>query len=112
MPRGGSATGEGVPLTPVTTDRDTPPMPLVILAALFVAPALAYFGLIPLALVVVAEIGVLLAAAWWFDRGRAIGARDPFLDENRPDFAMPMATMDPPRPTEAIEHPKDRPGAL
>jgi hypothetical protein len=87
-------------------------MALLILAALFVAPALAFLGLIPLPLVVVAEIGVLFAAGWWLDRGRALGARDPFLDEHRPDFPMPMTAMDPPRPTEAIELPKDRPGAL
>ncbi len=87
-------------------------MALLILAALLVAPALAFLGVIPLPLVVVADIAILFAAAWWFDRGRALGARDPFLDENRPDLASPMANMDPPRPTEAIERPKDRPGAL
>lgn len=87
-------------------------MALLILVALFVAPALAFLGVIPLALVVVAEIAILFAAAWWFDHGRALGARDPFLDENRPDFAAPMATMDPPRPTEAIELPRDKPGAI
>lgn len=68
--------------------------------------------MIPLVLVVVAEIAILFAAAWWFDRGRALGARDPFLDENRPDLASPVATWDPPRPTEAIELPKDKPGAI
>jgi hypothetical protein len=87
-------------------------MALLILVALFLAPALAFLGLIPLPLVVVAEIGILFAAGWWFDRGRALGARDPFLDENRPDFAMPITAAVPPRPTEAIEQPKDRPGAL
>ena len=87
-------------------------MALLILAALVVAPALAFLGVIPLALVVVAEIAILFAAAWWFDRGRALGARDPFLDANRPDFASPVANWDPPRPTEAIEQPKDKPGAL
>jgi hypothetical protein len=87
-------------------------MALLILAALFVAPTLAFFGVIPLLLVVVAEVAILLAAAWWFDRGRALGARDPFLDENRPDLAASFANYDPPRPTEAIELPKDKPGAI
>jgi len=87
-------------------------MALLILAALFVAPALALLGVIPLTHVVVAEIAILFAAAWWFDRGRALGARDPFLDENRPDFATSFANYDPPRPTEAIEQPRDKPGAI
>ena len=87
-------------------------MALLILASLFVAPALAYLGVIPAPLVVVVEIAILFAAAWWFDRGRALGARDPFLDANRPDLASPVANWDPPRPTEAIEQPRDKPGAL
>jgi hypothetical protein len=87
-------------------------MALLILAALLVPPVIAYFGLLPLPVVVLAEIGVLLAAGWWFDRGRAIGARDPFLDGNRPDFPVQSGAEVRPLPTEAIEHPKDRPGAL
>lgn len=87
-------------------------MALLILAALLVPPALAFLGVIPAPLVVVAEIAILFAAAWWFDRGRAVDARDPSLDANRPDLASPIATMVPPPSREAIELPKDRPGAI
>jgi hypothetical protein len=87
-------------------------MALLILAALFVPPALAFLGLVPLPVLVLAEIGVLLAAGWWFDHGRSIGARDPFLDGNRPEFPIQFGAEVRPQPTEVIEKPKDRPGAL
>ena len=61
-------------------------MALLILAALLVPPALAFLGVIPLALVVVAEIAILFAAAWWFDRGRALGARGPVPGRESPRF--------------------------
>jgi hypothetical protein len=88
-------------------------MAFLILPALWVVPALAFLlGLIPLPALVVVEIGALLGSAWWLDRGRAIGARAPFLDENRPEFPVPFGAAVRPQPTEAIEQPKDRPGAL
>jgi hypothetical protein len=85
-------------------------MVLLIFAALAVPLALGYLGVLPGMLVLVAEIAILLAVAWQFDRGRGAGSRAPFLDANRADLASPMAdhTMYPPR--EAIERPTDRPG--
>jgi hypothetical protein len=87
-------------------------MALLIFVALLIPPALAFLRLIPLPLVVVADIAILFAAAWWFDRGRAIDARDPFLDANRPDYPVPFTDQVRQLPTEAIERPKDRPGAI
>jgi hypothetical protein len=87
-------------------------MALLILVALLIPPALAFLGVIALPVVVVADIGILFAAAWWFDRGRALGARDPFLDANRPDFPVQFTANARQLPTEAFEDPKDRPGAV
>ena len=84
------------------------PMALLILGALFVPPALAYFGVIGGWLALIAEIAILFLAAWNLDRGRRLGARDPFLDRNRADFATPMATNVRPIPTGAVEAPSDR----
>lgn len=87
-------------------------MALGILLALLVPPVLAYAGFIGGFVVVIAEIGILLVVAWLFDRGRRVGARDPFLDANRPDYSTSFTNMVPPLPTEAIEQPKDRPGRI
>jgi hypothetical protein len=87
-------------------------MALVIIGALLIPPVLAYVGIISLFVMFVAEIGIMLAAAWGIDRHRAVGARDPYLDANRPDISMSLANMNPPRPAEAIERPEDRPGRL
>ena len=87
-------------------------MALAIIGALLIPPVLAYVGVISLFVMFVAEIGVLLVAAWGIDRNRAVGARDPFLDANRPDISMSSTNMDPPRPAEAIERPEDRPGRV
>ena len=51
----------------------------------------------------VADVAILLIAAWRFDRGRKVGARTPYLDENRPDFSSSFTNEFPPLPTEAIE---------
>jgi hypothetical protein len=85
---------------------------LLIIGALLLPPALAYVGAINLFVMFLAEIGVLFVAAWGIDRNRAIGARDPFLDANRPDISMSLTNMDPPRPAEAIDRPEDRPGRI
>ena len=85
---------------------------LLILVALLVPPLLAWAGVISLIAMFAADIGILVVAAWAFDRGRAVGARDPFLDENRPDTSSAFSAIIPPLPTEAFEDPKDRPGAL
>jgi len=87
-------------------------MALVILVALLVPPALAYLGVIGLGVMFVADVAILLAVAWRFDRGRAVGARDPILDPNRADFSSSFTNPVPPLPTEAFEPPKDRPGRL
>lgn len=87
-------------------------MALLIVAALLVAPALSYLGLVGWPVVIAAEIGILLVAGWWFDRGRALGARDPVGDANHSDFPIPMTAEVWQVPTEGIEPPKDRPGRV
>ena len=87
-------------------------MALLIIGALLIPPALAYLGVISLVVMFLAEIGILLVAAWGIDRNRAVGARDPFLDANRPDFPTSFTNEVPPLPTEAIERPEDRPGRI
>lgn len=84
---------------------------ILILAALATPLALGYLGIIGWQLIVVAEIGVLLFAGWRFDRGRSLGARDPFADPNRADFSAPFTASIPPLPKEAIEDPKDWPAS-
>ena len=86
-------------------------VPLLILVGLLIPPLLAYLGFISLVLMFIADIAILLVAAWGIDRGRSVGARDPFLDTNRPDYSSPFTAMIPPLPTEAFEDPEDRPGA-
>jgi hypothetical protein len=87
-------------------------MALLILVALLVPPALAYLHVIALPVMFVADVAIIFAAAWWFDRGRAIDARDPFLDANRPDFPAQFSADARQMPTEAIEEPRDKPGRL
>lgn len=86
-------------------------VPLLILVALLIPPLLAYLGFISLVLMFIADVAILLVAAWGIDHDRSIGARDPFLDANRPDFSSPFTAMNPPLPTEAFEDPEDRPDA-
>jgi hypothetical protein len=86
-------------------------MTLLILVALAIPLVLGYLGIIGWQLIVAAEIGILLVVGWRFDRGRKVGARDPFADRNRADFAAPFAATIPPLPKEAIEDPAGRPGA-
>jgi hypothetical protein len=87
-------------------------MALVIIGALLIPPALAYVGAISLFVMFLAEIGVLVVAAWGIDHNRAVGARDPFLDANRPDQATSFTNPVPPIPKEAFERPEDRPGRI
>ena len=87
-------------------------MALLIVGALLIPPALAYVGAISLFVMFLADIGILLVAAWGIDRHRAVGARDPFLDANRPDQATSFANEVPPIPAEAFERPEDRPGRI
>ena len=87
-------------------------MALAIIGALLIPPVLAYVGVINLFVMFLAEIGVLFVAAWGIDRNRAVGARDPFLDANRPDQATSFTNPVPPLPTGAFERPEDRPGRI
>jgi len=87
-------------------------MALVIIGALLIPPALAYVGAISLFVMFLAELGVLFVAAWGIDRHRAVGARDPFLDANRPDTSSSFTNEVPPITTLAVERPEDRPGRL
>lgn len=86
-------------------------MIFLILGALAVPVALGVAGVLPGFVVLVVEVGVLLTAAWLFDRGRAVGARAPFLDENRSDIAAPMADHSMYVAKETVERPADRPTA-
>ena len=52
-------------------------------------------------------VAIVLVAAWQFDRNRRPGARDPYLDANRPDFPANAGSFIRPVPTEAIKSPKD-----
>jgi hypothetical protein len=87
---------------------DFMPVALLILGALLVPPALAYFGVIGGLVALVAEFVIVFVAAWGIDRGRRLGARDPFLDAAHPDFPVPTAAPIRPNPTEAFESPSDR----
>lgn len=87
-------------------------MALLIVAALSVVPALAYFGQVGWPVVAAAEIGILLVAGWWFDRERALGARNAVGDPNHSDFPSPTAAEVWQIPTEGIEPPIDRPGRV
>jgi len=82
-------------------------MAVLILAALLVPPALAYFGLIGWQLTLLAEVAILAAAAWNFDRGRRDGAPGPVWDAAKPDFPPPMDGVRQ-IPTEAVESPADQ----
>ena len=83
------------------------PMAVLILVALLVPAALVYVGVLGWAAGVVATFAVLFLAAWNFDRGRRLGARDPIWDANRPDMAAPLDS-DRQIPTEAVQSPSDR----
>ena len=85
-------------------------MTFLILVALAIPLALGFLGVIGWQLILAAEIGILLFVGWRFDRGRKVGARDPFVDGNRADFSAPFTATIPPLPKEAIEDPKDQPG--
>lgn len=82
---------------------------VVIVVAMFVPLVLLFMDVVSIPVAIVAAIGILLLAGWGIDRNRRLGARDPFLDANRPDLASPMGddfTREP--PAAAIERPSDR----
>lgn len=79
---------------------------------MLIPPALNWFGVLSWAAVLLAEVVIILVAAWNFDRGRRVGAPDPFPDPRHPDFPVPMSDEFRPWPTEAIETPAERTARL
>jgi hypothetical protein len=84
------------------------PAALLILAGMIGVAALAYIGVIGGFVALIGEIAIVLGAAWLFDRGRRLGARDPYLDANRADYPVNAGASIRPVPTEALEGPTDR----
>ena len=84
----------------------------LILGAMIVPVVLAWLAVIGWQLLVVAEVVIILAAAWNFDHGRRPGAANPFPDANRADFASPIGgnQLYSPIPKEAVESPSDQLG--
>jgi hypothetical protein len=83
-------------------------MAILILIALFIAPVLAYAGIIGWLVAALADIAILFVAAWGIDRGRKPGARNPFLDQNRSDFPTSGGDQVHRAPAEAFQSPSDR----
>lgn len=83
-------------------------MAVLIVLALLVPPVLWYLDVLSIPLAIAADVGILLIAGWGIDRNRRPGARDPYLDGNRPDFAAPFSDSPTFIPTEAVESPRDR----
>lgn len=83
-----------------------------ILGAMLIPPALNYFGVLSWTVVLIAEVVIILVAAWNFDRGRRLGATEPFADSRHPDFPVPLSGDFRQVPMEAIESPADRTGRL
>jgi hypothetical protein len=84
------------------------PAALLIVAAMVVVAGLAYAGVIGGYVALIAVIGIVVAAAWLFDRGRRLGARAPYLDANRADFPADAGSTIRQVPTEAVQGPSDR----
>jgi hypothetical protein len=85
-------------------------MALLILVGLLIPPILGYIGVIGWQLALVAELVILFAAAWSFDRGRRPGAPGPKWDAAAPDFPAPMFPTEGVHeiPTQAVEDPENR----
>jgi hypothetical protein len=83
-------------------------MAILILIALIVPSVLAYMGVIGWMLAGLASIVVLFAAAWGIDRGRKIGARDPFVDQHHADYLTSRGDEIHQAPAEAFQGPSDR----
>jgi hypothetical protein len=79
---------------------------LIVLAIVAVA-ALAYLGVIGGYVALLGVVAIILIAAWQFDRGRRLGARDPFVDANRADFPANAGSSIRQVPTEAVSTPSD-----
>ncbi len=83
-------------------------MAILILVALFIPPVLAYIGVIGWLVAALGSIGVLFLAAWGIDHRRKLGARDPFLDQNRTDYPTSGGDQIHQAPAEAFQSPSDR----
>ena len=84
------------------------PAALSIVAAIVGVAALAYFGVIGGFAALIGVIAIVFVAAWSFDRGRRLGARDPYLDANRGDFPANAGSSIRQVPPEAVQGPGDR----
>jgi len=86
-------------------------MALLILIGLLIPPILGYVGVIGWQIALLAELVILFAAAWNFDRKRRPGAAGPKWDAAAPDFAAPLMGDQygvHEIPTQAVEDPEDR----
>ena len=84
------------------------PTALLIVAAMVGVAALAIFGVIVGFVALIGEIAIVFVAAWHFDRGRRLGARDPYLDANRADYPVNAGSSIRQVPPEAVQSPSDR----
>ena len=84
-------------------------MALLILIGLLIPPILGYVGVIGWQIALLAELAILFAAAWNFDRRRRPGAPGPRWDAAAPDFASPIGDDGIHEiPTQAVEDPENR----
>jgi hypothetical protein len=80
-------------------------MALFIVAAVAVLILLVVLKVLSILVSLVAIVVLLAIIALRFDRGRAPGARAPYLDANRPDFYGRSGTSTWEVPTPYIDHP-------
>lgn len=80
-------------------------MAFFILAAVAVLILLVVLKVLSIVFSLVAIVVLLAIIAWRFDRGRAAGARTPYLDANRPDFYGRSGESSWEVPTPYIDHP-------
>jgi len=78
---------------------------LLILALVALLILLVVLKVLSIVVSLVAIVVLLAIVAWWFDRGRAAGARAPYLDANRPDFYGRSSESTWEVPTPYIDHP-------
>ncbi|MEX0710109.1 MAG: hypothetical protein WD116_02780 [Chloroflexota bacterium] len=80
-------------------------MALLILLAVVGLIILAVLKIVPLFIALAGILAVVLFAAWRLDRARGLGARGPYLDENRPNFYGRSSSQHWEVPTPYIDHP-------
>lgn len=84
------------------------PAALLIVAAMIGIAALAYLGVIGGYVPLIAVIAIVLVPGWLVDRGRRLGARDPFLDADRADVPGNAGSIVRQAPPEAFQSPSER----